>query len=68
MTVEVAVAGSGAWATLPVSAGTSPGHYRVAYRAKPFEAGRVMDLRVSATDAAGGILHQTTNRAFLIGN
>lgn len=68
VTVEVAVAGSGAWTALPVSAGTGPGHYRVAFSAKPFEAGRVMDLRVSATDAAGGILHQTTDRAFLIGN
>lgn len=68
MTVEVAVAGSGAWAALPVSAGPSAGQYRAAFTAKPFQAGRVMDLRVSATDAAGGILHQTTDRAFLIGN
>ncbi|OFE14738.1 hypothetical protein BA895_08580 [Humibacillus sp. DSM 29435] len=68
VTVEVAVAGSGAWVTLPVSSAPTAGHYRVAFSAKPFEAGRVMDLRVSATDAAGGILHQTTDRAFLIGN
>ena len=68
VTVEVAVTGSNAWVSLPVSAGTGAGHYRAALRTKPFEAGRVMDLRVSATDAAGGILHQTTDRAFLIGN
>lgn len=68
VTVEVAVAGSSAWSTLPVSAGPNAGHYRAAFTAKPFQAGRVMDLRVSATDAAGGILHQTTDRAFLIGN
>ena len=54
--------------TAVLAALTQPALAAPAGSAKPFQAGRVMDLRVSATDAAGGILHQTTDRAFLIGN
>lgn len=67
VTVEVARAGSGAWTSLPVTAAGS-GHYAAAFSARAWQAGQAMDLRVGATDASGGILHQTTTRAFIIGS
>ncbi len=67
VTVEVARSGSGAWTALPVVASGS-GHYRAAFTAGSAQRGQVMDVRVSATDAAGGIVHQTTTRAFTIGS
>jgi hypothetical protein len=65
VTVAVRRAGGTVWRPLPV---TSPaaGHYQAAFTASPVLDGRAMDIRVTATDADGGVLRQTTTRAFLV--
>jgi hypothetical protein len=63
--VQVRRNGTTAWATLPVSR-LGPGRYTASFAATAAQAGQVWDLRVSATDAVGGVLHQTTTRAFRV--
>jgi hypothetical protein len=43
-----------------------PGRYQATFRALPWLNGRVMDLRVIVTDVEGGVITQTTDRAFLV--
>jgi hypothetical protein len=65
--VRVAVrrAGGTVWTPLAVSSlgGT---HYQAIFNAHPILDGQAMDIRVTATDADGGVLRQTTTRAFQV--
>jgi hypothetical protein len=65
--VRVAVRRSGtiAWTPLPVAQRKS-GHYRATFTAQAWLDGRAMDVRVRVTDVKGGVLTQTTERAFLV--
>ena len=66
--VQVRLTGStGAWSGLPVTR-TGAGRYAATLTSTRGQVGSTMDLRVDATDAAGGILHQTTTAAFRIGS
>ena len=58
---------TGAWTSLPVTR-TGAGRYAATLTSTRGQVGSTMDLRVDATDAAGGILHQTTTAALRIGN
>jgi hypothetical protein len=64
--VSVAVRPSGAvrWTPLPVT--PSGGVYHADFFARPRLEGHTMDLLVTATDAFGGVLRQSTERAFLV--
>ncbi|MEO7059477.1 MAG: hypothetical protein ABI083_07155 [Lapillicoccus sp.] len=67
VSVEVRRSGTTAWRSLPVT-DFGHGRYAVVHTAAAGQGGQLMDLRVNATDVAGGILHQTTTRAFRIGS
>jgi hypothetical protein len=66
VTVEVRPTGASTWTVLPVKAlgGTS---FAAVFDAKPAQAGKTMDVRVTAADAVGSTLKQTTLSAFVIG-
>ena len=66
VSVQVRRSGTATWTALPVIAlgGT---RYAAAFQARAGQLGQTMDVRVAATDAAGGTLKQTTVRAFVIG-
>lgn len=63
--VAVRRSGTSAWTFLPV-AKMGPGRYQATFTALPWLNGRVMDLRVIVTDVEGGVITQTTDRAFLV--
>jgi hypothetical protein len=66
VTVQVRRSGTtGAWTSLPVS-GTG-GSRTATFTAKAGQAGQVMDVLVTAKDAAGSTIRQTTERAFVVG-
>ncbi len=67
VSVEVSRDGLGTWTPVPVTS-AGAGHWTAAFTATSADRGHTMDLRINATDAAGGILHQTTTRAFTIGS
>lgn len=66
--VRVAVrrSGTSAWTSLPVAT-LRPGRYRATFTALASLIGQAMDLRVGVTDVKGGVLTQTTYRAFRVG-
>ena len=63
--VEVRRSGGVVWTPLSVTS-LAPGQYRAAFTAHSILSGQTMDLRVTATDADGGVLRQTTTRAFSV--
>jgi hypothetical protein len=63
--VAVRRSGTSAWTFLPVTK-VGPHSYRATFTAPSWFNGRAMDLRVIATDLAGGMITQTTDRAFLV--
>jgi hypothetical protein len=63
--VAVRRSGTSAWKSLPIAT-VGAGHYRATFTALTSLNGRAMDLRVMVTDVKGGVLTQTTQRAFLV--
>jgi hypothetical protein len=63
--VAVRRSGTSGWTFLPVTK-MGPGSYRATFTAPSWFNGRAMDLRVIATDVTGGVITQTTDRAFLV--
>jgi hypothetical protein len=67
VTVAVQSDGATTWTTLPVTK-VAAGRYRASFAARPFMNGLAMNIRVTATDADGGILRQVTTRSFVVGS
>lgn len=67
VSMEYRRTGTSRWHLMPVVK-RGNGNYRAWFASRPRQRGQVMDLRLTATDSAGGILHQTTQRAFMIGD
>ena len=65
MTVAVRRSGTVKWTPVTVTS-LGAGQYQATFTAGANLNGKAMDIRVSATDADGGVLHQTTTRAFLV--
>ena len=65
VSVAVERAGGTVWTQLPVTS-LGAGKYRVTFTAHSILDGQAVNVRVSATDADGGVLRQTTTRAFLV--
>jgi hypothetical protein len=64
--VEVRRSGSTNWMTLPVT-NAGPDQYHATFNPASWLNGRGMDTRVTVMDAKGGVLKQTTVRAFVVG-
>jgi hypothetical protein len=63
--VEVQPSGSTTWRSLPVTT-AGPGHYRITFTSTAAQAGQKLDLRVTAVDATGSRLRQTTTSAIQV--
>jgi hypothetical protein len=63
--VGVRATGTKKWTTLTVTP-DGPDHYVVSFNARPAQEGAVFDLRITVSDAAGGLLRRYTEAAFLV--
>lgn len=65
VTVSVRPTGSSGWRSLPVTF-SMKGLYQARFTAGTSLAGQLMDIRVTASDADGGTISQTTTSAFFV--